>query len=193
MVKELITEWKDEVIDEKMSNTTLQSENLTRTFRNLAMNDRDVMDSGVRAFVSFVRAYKCHILKHIFSFENLDLGYLAMMFGLLQLPKMPELKDSDTLIGYTEMKDVDIDSIPYKNKHREKQRRKQLKIRKKEEQEKKKRTTEISETKTKSTPRSSDAITGRKTRRRNVNERERTKEWSRNGMLYKKRSVCTNV
>ena len=128
-----ITEWKD---DEMIENTTTTQEYLTREFRKLAMGDRDVMDHGVRAFVSFVRAYKCHILKHIFSFEHLELGPLAMMFGLLQLPKMPELKDSDALIGYTEMKDVDIDSIPYKNKHREKQRQKQLKIRK--EQEKKK-------------------------------------------------------
>ena len=188
-----ITEWKDDEMIENTTTTTrkVQSEYLTRSFRNLAMSDRDVMDHGVRAFVSFVRAYKCHILKHIFSFENLELGHLAMMFGLLQLPKMPELKDSDTLIGYTEMKDVDIDSIPYKNKHREKQRQKQLKIRK--EQEKKRASSTSSSRNTKKQQKksqdSSSKDNKKKKRKRKGKNKRMIEEWNalqKEERLYKR-------
>ena len=61
-------------------------------FRKLSEQDRDVMDKGVKAFVSYIRAYKEHQCKFIFRLADLDLTQLATAFGLLQLPKMPELK-----------------------------------------------------------------------------------------------------
>lgn len=61
-------------------------------FRQLSEQDRDVMDKGVKAFVSHIRAYKEHQCRFIFRLADMDLAQLATAFGLLQLPKMPELK-----------------------------------------------------------------------------------------------------
>lgn len=48
---------------------------------------------AVKAFVSFVRAYSKHEASYIFRIKDLDLIGVATSFGLLRLPKMPELKD----------------------------------------------------------------------------------------------------
>lgn len=48
---------------------------------------------AVKAFVSFVRAYSKHEASYIFRIKDLDLVGVATSFGLLRLPKMPELKD----------------------------------------------------------------------------------------------------
>lgn len=44
--------------------------------------------------MSFVRAYSKHEASYIFRLKNLDLVQVAKSFGLLRLPKMPELKDA---------------------------------------------------------------------------------------------------
>ena len=51
------------------------------------------MTQAVKAFVSFVRAYSKHEASYIFRIKDLDLVGVAASFGLLRLPKMPELKD----------------------------------------------------------------------------------------------------
>ena len=61
-------------------------------FRQLSEQDRDVMDKGVKAFVSHIRAYKEHQCRFIFRLADMDLAQLATAFGLLQLPKMPEVR-----------------------------------------------------------------------------------------------------
>ncbi|KAJ6822901.1 DEAD-box ATP-dependent RNA helicase 18-like [Iris pallida] len=58
--------------------------------RSAAREDRDVMEKGVKAFVSFVRAYKEHHCSYIFRWKELEIGKLAMGYGLLQIPLMPE-------------------------------------------------------------------------------------------------------
>jgi ATP-dependent RNA helicase DDX55/SPB4 len=40
-----------------------------------------------------VRAYSKHEASYIFRLKDLDLVGVATSFGLLRLPKMPELKD----------------------------------------------------------------------------------------------------
>ena len=47
---------------------------------------------AVKAFVSFVKAYSKHEASYIFRIKTLDLIGVAISFGLLRLPKMPELK-----------------------------------------------------------------------------------------------------
>jgi hypothetical protein len=42
--------------------------------------------------VSFVRAYSKHEAAYIFRIKDLDLIGVAKSFGLLRLPRMPELK-----------------------------------------------------------------------------------------------------
>lgn len=46
----------------------------------------------MKAFVSFVQAYSKHEASYIFRVKDLDLVGVAKSFGLLRLPKMPELK-----------------------------------------------------------------------------------------------------
>jgi len=191
-----IKEWKegDDDDDDDDDDDGVQSEYLIQSFREFAMSDRDVMDRGVRAFVSFVRAYKSHILKHIFSFENLELGHLAMMFGLLRLPKMPELKDSKRLVGWTKIEDVDIDIIPYKDKHREKRRRKQLTIRKEREKkeeyaEEKSRTTHTTITSQKTKQHEPERKKKEKKRKRKGKNKRMVEEWNalqKEERLYKR-------
>lgn len=49
----------------------------------------------MKAFVSFVQAYSKHEASYIFRVKDLDLVGVAKSFGLLRLPKMPELKSVD--------------------------------------------------------------------------------------------------
>ncbi len=70
--------------------------------RKLSEHDRDIMEKGIKAFVSFVRAYKEHQCKFIFRLADLDLAQLATALGLLRLPKMPEMrKTKQRLEGFT--------------------------------------------------------------------------------------------
>uniref|UniRef100_H2YK17 ATP-dependent RNA helicase n=1 Tax=Ciona savignyi TaxID=51511 RepID=H2YK17_CIOSA len=101
--------------------------------RGLSLKDRAAMDRGTRAFVSFVQSYAKHQCNLIFRVKDLNFGELATSFGLLKIPKMPEIK-ANSITGFKPA-NVDIDSIKFKDKAREKQRRLQNK-RKAEEGEK---------------------------------------------------------
>lgn len=46
--------------------------------------------------MSFIRAYSKHEASYIFRFKSLDLSGIAESYGLLRLPRMPELKDVET-------------------------------------------------------------------------------------------------
>lgn len=47
---------------------------------------------GKVAFVSYIRSYKEHLLKHILSYKQLDFAGLAKLYALQKIPSMPELK-----------------------------------------------------------------------------------------------------
>ncbi|BBN10585.1 ATP-dependent RNA helicase DDX55/SPB4 [Marchantia polymorpha subsp. ruderalis] len=99
--------------------------------RAAAKEDRDLMEKGVKAFVSYVRAYKEHQCSYICRWKQLELGKVGMGYGLLQLPSMPELRRGVlTPEFFVPMEGVDIDKIKYKDKAREKQRMKNLSIKK---------------------------------------------------------------
>ncbi len=93
-------------------------------FKQAALNDREIYEASIRAFVSFLRFYQEHHAKFIFRFKELDIPSLARMFGLLKLPFAPEFK------GVFSPKDLegfvptahDPDAIAFKVKLREKQR-----------------------------------------------------------------------
>eukprot|EP01018_Ginkgo_biloba_P010644 Gb_12810 [translate_table: standard] len=95
--------------------------------RALAKEDRDVMEKGLRACVSFIRAYKEHHCSYIFRWKELEVGKLGMGYGLLQLPTMTELKrNALSTDGFVPVDDIDLAAITYKDKAREKQRQKNL-------------------------------------------------------------------
>ncbi|KAJ1913887.1 ATP-dependent rRNA helicase spb4 [Mycoemilia scoparia] len=99
---------------------------LLDTVRLLLSKDRDLYEKSVKAFVSFVRSYSKHEASYIFTLKELDLVSSAMGFGLLRLPKMPELAGKD--VSKFKTFSIDVNSIPYRDKLREKQR--QIKLEK---------------------------------------------------------------
>ena len=92
-----------------------------------AESNRDAMEKGTRAFVSYIRGYKEHHCKFIFRFKELQLARLARSMGLLRLPRMKEIRKApkSALEGFVESK-VNPDKVPYADKAREKQRLKVL-------------------------------------------------------------------
>jgi ATP-dependent RNA helicase DDX55/SPB4 len=61
----------------------------------LTFSDEIVFVQGVKAYVSFIRAYTKHEASYIFRLKDLDLVGVARSFGLLRLPRCPELKGVD--------------------------------------------------------------------------------------------------
>uniref|UniRef100_M4C4T4 ATP-dependent RNA helicase n=1 Tax=Hyaloperonospora arabidopsidis (strain Emoy2) TaxID=559515 RepID=M4C4T4_HYAAE len=91
--------------------------------KSMILKDRDFLEKGTKAFISFVRSYKEHQCQFIFRFKELDLGAVARGFCLLQLPKINELRNVRIKFKKT---DVKITDIKFKDKAREKERQKKL-------------------------------------------------------------------
>ncbi|XP_078048921.1 putative ATP-dependent RNA helicase DDX55 homolog isoform X2 [Augochlora pura] len=104
----------------------LLHEKCLKCMRDLQKRDRLVFDKANRAFVSYIQAYNKHECNLILRLKDIDLGKLAMSFGLLRMPRMPELKGRDTTSFKQE--NIDINSIPYLNKQKEHNRLEKLKI-----------------------------------------------------------------
>ncbi|GJE87172.1 DEAD-domain-containing protein [Phanerochaete sordida] len=79
------------------------------TVRGVLLKDRTLYDKAVKAFVSFTRAYSKHEASYIFRIKDLDLVGVAKSFGLLRLPRMPELKD----VSRDGWQDADVDWDTY--------------------------------------------------------------------------------
>ena len=94
----------------------------TTTARKIVLTDRALHDKGQKAFVSWVRSYSKHQASSIFRVSDLDWEALGKAWGLLKLPKMPELKNftGDRTLGVSS---VDWDKYAYKDKQKEKRRR----------------------------------------------------------------------
>lgn len=85
--------------------------------RKTVLADRAVYDKAQRAFPSWVKSYSKHQASHIFRINELDWEDLGKGWGLLKLPKMPELKrwEGDKSLGLN----VDFQMYAYKDKQRE--------------------------------------------------------------------------
>jgi len=92
--------------------------------RQMQQKDRLMFDKANRAFVSYVQAYSKHECNLILQLKDIDLGKLAMGFGLLKMPKMPELKGKNvsSFVGL----DIDVNTISYAHEQRELHRIKKL-------------------------------------------------------------------
>jgi ATP-dependent RNA helicase DDX55/SPB4 len=93
----------------------------TTTMRNLVLADRALHDKGQRAFVSWVKSYSKHQASSIFRIADLEWKELGHAWGLVRLPRMPELKgwNGDRDLGVV---GLDMDQFAYKDKAREKAR-----------------------------------------------------------------------
>ncbi|KAM1162532.1 hypothetical protein ACFX13_001585 [Malus domestica] len=151
--------------------------------RSAAKKDRDVMEKGLRAFVSYMRAYKEHHCSYIFRWKELEVGKLGMGFGLLQLPAMPEVKHhSLSTEGFIPVEDINLEEIKFKDKSREKQRKRNLQSKKEAKQQ------EPKPQKTKKIQNASDAAMRKKTgkQRRAIQTAEDEDELAREYRLLKK-------
>lgn len=92
----------------------------TATFRWTVLQDRGHHDKAQKAFVSWVRSYSKHQASSIFRVADLEWAELAEAWGLLKLPKMPELKGWDRT--GVKCPELDWDNYAYKDKQHEKQR-----------------------------------------------------------------------
>ncbi|KAF2091780.1 ATP-dependent rRNA helicase SPB4 [Saccharata proteae CBS 121410] len=95
--------------------------------RDNALKDRGVHDKAQRAFVSWVQSYSKHAASSIFRVKDLDWTAWGNAWGLLKLPKMPELKawEGDKSLGVS----VDWNSYGYKDKTREQHRKEEMEAR----------------------------------------------------------------
>ncbi|KUI53163.1 ATP-dependent rRNA helicase spb-4 [Cytospora mali] len=100
--------------------TDEEADKAAAKIRAMALDDREVFDMSFRAFPSFVRSYSEHRASSIFRVKDLDWYELAKQYGLVQLPRMPELKgtDIDRSLGLN----LDVKAIPYKDAAKEKKR-----------------------------------------------------------------------
>jgi len=118
------------VLQQDDMDTTMESDDkldILQEVRNLVLKDRDFLEKGTKAFMSYIRAYKEHHCAFIFRFASLDLGYLATSFCLLRLPKMSELRrDTGPLPNFNPADDINIYEIGYDDPIREAARQKRL-------------------------------------------------------------------
>lgn len=89
--------------------------------RKRSETDRELMERGVKAFVSYIRGYKEHHCKFIFRLQDLDMPRLAYGFALLRIPRMQEVKRKQIGDAFVES-EVDPDTVRFREKGREKQR-----------------------------------------------------------------------
>ncbi|XP_015434946.1 PREDICTED: probable ATP-dependent RNA helicase DDX55 homolog, partial [Dufourea novaeangliae] len=101
-------------------------EKCLKCMRDLQKKDRILFDKANRAFVSYVQAYSKHECNLILRLKDIDLGKLAMGFGLLRMPRMPELKGRD--VSCFKEEDININSVAYLNERKEQNRLEKLKV-----------------------------------------------------------------
>ncbi|KAF8311378.1 DEAD-domain-containing protein [Clavulina sp. PMI_390] len=101
----------------------LDAQALMREMQQIVATDRDLHEKGAKGFVSFVKAYSKHEASYIFRLKDLDLAGVAASFGLVRLPKMPELK-ALTADDYGIWEDAGLDwaAYAYADKPREAKR-----------------------------------------------------------------------
>lgn len=106
---------------------------LEGALRDTVRQDRALYELGMRAFVSYVKAYSKHEVNYIFRLTDLPLDRLACEFALLSLPRMPEVArwcdqvGNRTSLFYDEAPNVrgtltQLRTFAYADKQREKQR-----------------------------------------------------------------------
>lgn len=109
------------ISDEDVVRTTAQ-------IRVVMMQKREMHDRSQKAFVSWVQAYTKQLPADIFNIRKLDWAELGRAWGLLQWPKMPELKKhfpaaaSDRTAGLDLPAELQLDALAYADSVREAQR-----------------------------------------------------------------------
>lgn len=115
----------DNDTDSALAISPSEAADTTNKTRSIVLTDRALHDKAQRAFVSWVRAYTQHQVPSIFRITDQDWDDLACQFGLLRMPRMPELKKCEWKGSQWLGLSIDWDAYGYKDKIREKRRREQ--------------------------------------------------------------------
>ncbi|VDP24787.1 unnamed protein product [Onchocerca flexuosa] len=102
----------------------------------MASKEREILESGTRAFMSFVESYVRHDCNVVCSYKDLDIIGYGHAYGLLRLPRMKEFHHSD--LSDFKRSDLNTSEIPYKNPEKEKRRQEKLLLPKNEDKSMKK-------------------------------------------------------
>lgn len=109
------------------------AQDTTSTIRSIVLKDRALHDLAQRAFVSGIKSYSKHQASSIFRVSDFDWIDLANAWGLLKLPRMPELRnwEGDWSLGLQ----VDFEAYGYRDKKREEARKERLHMSRRTEKE----------------------------------------------------------
>ncbi|KAK4213039.1 hypothetical protein QBC37DRAFT_182088 [Rhypophila decipiens] len=107
-----------------ISVTDSEVDKVSAKIRAQAQSDREIFQLAQRGFVSWTRSYIEHQASSIFRISELNWEDLAKGWGLVELPKMPELKglNIDRSLGLG----IDTEAIPFRDKEKEKKRQVEL-------------------------------------------------------------------
>lgn len=100
----------------------LDAHALFDALRSTVRKDRALYELGLRAFVSWAKAYSKHEVAYIFRLTDLPLDGMACEFALLHIPRMPELRSWHMESRLFESNVPDLATFAYADKQREKQR-----------------------------------------------------------------------
>jgi ATP-dependent RNA helicase DDX55/SPB4 len=103
---------------------TMDLDNLIPFVKKEIRKDRKVLELCEKACVSYLRGYKEHHCNYIFSFKHLPLLEILNSFGMMKIPKLPDLP-----MAHLELEFVseNTDNIPYKDRIKERHRIKKIK------------------------------------------------------------------
>lgn len=73
----------------------ISTEDYLQKLQAWVKSDRAHHDLAIRSFLSFVRYYMKHTATSIFRVPSIDLVKIAQSFGILRMPRMPELKNKE--------------------------------------------------------------------------------------------------
>jgi len=106
----------------------MEATDAANALRKMVLIDRAFHDKAQRGFVSWVKSYSKHQASSIFRVTDIDWKDAGKAWGLLKLPKMPELKqwEGDKSLGVK----LDFSAYAYKDKQREQSRQQETKERK---------------------------------------------------------------
>ena len=88
---------------------------IERQVRAINAGNRELYEKSIPAFVSYIRFYHEHHLKFIFQLKNLDILGNLQLYGLLEIPKMPELKDrkEELLLQFKAAHEDNLRPLPF--------------------------------------------------------------------------------
>lgn len=109
--------------DDCVAEAVAEAAQLTARIRSWLVTDRALVNRSIQAFTSLVRAYREHRLSYLFALSRLPLGKLAMAYGLLVFPRMPEARGNRYVTGFKAPETrVRIEDIPFRDPSRERKR-----------------------------------------------------------------------